>query len=495
MIEKVSIKPWCIACKNCESICPSTFKVNWKSMVINHNYKENIKKIIQARDMCPVKVIDVKLKEWVWEIDFNISWEIIQKNYLTPDTVELKIKSSQKLDFIPWQYVWLVMKDNLWNFTRSYSIADFKNDIITLNIKILKDWRWWKIIDKINVWEKIKFIEPSWHFILKDTKKEKVFIATWTWLAPMIAMINSLDKNIKKTVIFWVRFENDIYYKNILENFENTKVIITVSKPDQNYKWNIWRVDTYIEWIDKNSEFYICWNPEMVETVKKELKIKWVEKNDIVYESFVAAWKKSKFKDVFIEWNIWWLNYLNWWFIILWLLSPILLINFWKYYYWISWDIAWWSVVFIMIIRPLADIFPNILLFRKMVVLRKWLWVLSWMIIIWQMINSYHITNLNFWTTLYEYIKSYFNIWKWSWISIIPRITEITALLLVLTSNTFSQKILWISWKRVQKLAYVYFLTSWYYLYSFGKIEALYSIVVVLFLYFTAEIIKRKNPK
>jgi len=455
-------------------------------MVINHNYKENIKKIIQARDMCPVKVIDVKLSDWVWEIDFNISWEIIEKNYLTQDTVELKIKSSQKLDFVPWQYIWLVLKDNLWDFSRSYSIADYKNDTI-------KDWRWWKIIDKINIWEKIKFIEPSWHFVLKDTKKDKVFIATWTWLAPMIAMINSLDKKIKKTVIFWVRFENDIYYKNILEKFENTNVIISISKPNDTFKWNIWRVNKYLENTDVNSEFYICWNPEMVESVKKELKHRWVEKTNIIYESFVAAWKKSKIKDIFIEWNIWWLNYLNWWFIILWLLSPILLINFWKYYYWISWDIAWWAVVFIMIIRPLADIFPKILLFRKLVVLRKWLWILSWMIIVWQMINSYNITNLNFWTTLYEYIKSYFNVWKWSWISIIPRITEITALLLVLTSNTFSQKILWIWWKRVQKLAYVYFLTSWYYLYSFGKMEALYSIIIVLILYFTAEIIKRKK--
>ncbi len=63
MIKSVSIVPWCIACKNCESICPNIFKVNGKSMVINHNYKENIQKILKARDMCPVQVIKVEAED------------------------------------------------------------------------------------------------------------------------------------------------------------------------------------------------------------------------------------------------------------------------------------------------------------------------------------------------------------------------------------------------------------------------------------------------
>ena len=60
MIKSVSIAPGCIACKNCESICPSIFKVDGTSRVINHNYKEHIQKILKARDMCPVQVIKVE---------------------------------------------------------------------------------------------------------------------------------------------------------------------------------------------------------------------------------------------------------------------------------------------------------------------------------------------------------------------------------------------------------------------------------------------------
>jgi NAD(P)H-flavin reductase len=52
----------------------------------------------------------------------------------------------------------------------------------------------------------------------------------------MIAMLENTSKDIKKTVIFGARFEKDIYYKEVLEKFENTKVIISVSKPSENYK-------------------------------------------------------------------------------------------------------------------------------------------------------------------------------------------------------------------------------------------------------------------
>jgi hypothetical protein len=34
-------------------------------------------------------------------------------------------------------------------------------------------------------------------------------------------------------------------------------------------------------------------------------------------------------------------------------------------------DLSWWSVVFVMAIRPLADLFPKIGILSKLVTLRK----------------------------------------------------------------------------------------------------------------------------
>lgn len=488
MIKEVSIKPWCIACKTCENICPNIFKVNWQSMVINKDYKKNIEKILQARDMCPVQVIDVKSESWE-RLEIKAKESVLkEKNYLTPDTLEL-VFETKDFEFEPWQYVSLKMKDWKWKFSRSYSIAKADKNSFILTVKLLEKWRWWEFLKKLKEKEKIEFLWPVWEFLLKNTKNEKVFIVTWTWLAPAISMIESLDKNIKKTVIFWVRYEKDIYYKDILEKFENTKIIITVSKPWENYKWKTWRVTDYLEWFDKKSEFYICWNPEMVESAKEKLGNLWHKEENIIFESFVSSnsWESdSLLKNIFVNGNVKWIRIINWIFIIWWFLTPIL-IRFWpENYYNLSWDIAWWSVVFVMAIRPIWDLFPKLLLFKKLLVFRNWLWILSSAIILshfWLNIYNYY---MNFWVWFFEYMWNYFTLERWSWNNIFPRLSEVTALILFITSNNIPQKLLWKWWKRVQKLAYVYFLAWWIYIYSFWKNEALYSMIIVTILYFVA---------
>lgn len=488
MIKKVEIKPWCIACKNCQSICPSIFKVEWKSRVINTEYLKNAKNIIKARDMCPVKVIDVTLEPWVKDLDFSIKSEVTNLIYLTPDTIELKIKA-ENFEYIPGQYVSLKLKDDAWEFSRSYSIAWKDKDWFILNIKLLKDWKAWKILRNIKLKDEIRYFESAWEFVLQNNNLPKTLIATWTWLAPMISILNNLKKDIKKTVIFWLRFEEDIYYKDKLESFENTKSIITVSRPKEWYTWKVWRVNEYLKDSDLTWEFYICWNPEMVESVRKDLEKLWVKKENIHFESFVSSNKKeSLVKDIFVNWNIKWLWIIEWILIILGLISPFILINFAWFYYNLSWEIAWWSVFFIMIIRPLADIFPNILIFRKLVWLRKWLWILSWMIIISHFLNNYN----NSWLSFIWYLDNYFSIEKWSWDKIIPRLTEVSAFILTITSNTFSQKLLWVNWKRLQKLAYLYFYAGWIYIYNFWKTEALYCMIIAFILYVIA-FLKNKN--
>lgn len=498
MIKNVTIKKWCIACKNCESICPSIFKVDGKSTVINANYKENIAKILKARDMCPVQVIDVELEAWAKEINLDKTWKIKSINYLTYDVIELKVEAKD-FEFIPWQFVWLKLKDKNWKFVRSYSISDWNKDEFTLTIKLLKDWRWWVALKKIKVWDKINYIEASWEFTLKNTKNKKIFISTWTWLAPTIAMLKATSDDVEKVVIFWVRNENDIYYKDLLSTFKNTKVIITVSKPWENYTWNIWRVNNYLQEIKKDDEIYICWNPDMVESVKSDLEKNGIPKSNIFYESFViskAIPKLGFYENYIVEWNLKYLNVLQWIFIILWLISPVLLYFYPTSFYDISWDIAWWSVFFVIIIRPIADLLPNLMIFRRILIFRKWLWILSWMIILshfWLNINNAYI---NFWTTIWEYFSNYFTLKKWTWMNLAARLSEVTALILVITSNNFSQKILWTYWKKIQKLAYVYFISGWIYIYNFWKNEALYCMIIATFLYFSALVykyIKNKN--
>lgn len=462
-------------------------------MVINHNYKEEIAKIIKARDMCPVQVIKVDLEDGVVLNSETQKWKILSKNMLTPDTLELKI-ATKDFSFKPWQYVTFQMKDNIWVFTRSYSIASGNTNSFTLTIKLLENGRGAKILQKKNIWDKVEFFEASGHFVLQNTQKPKVFIATGTWLAPMIAMIENTPENVEKTLIFWVRFEWDFYYDEVLAKFKNLKIIKTTSQPSASYEWNTGRVTDYLNVIWDNSEIYICGNPNMVESVETSLEKINFPKENIFIESFVASpvqKKLSFFENYFIEWNIKYLGIFQWFFILLGL-ATIPLIKFWPtWYYTFSWDIAWWSVTLLMIIRPFADLFPKYLILRRVVILRKWLGILSSAIILSHLYLNYSMYAQNFWMTIGQYFAPYLTVAKWQWMNIFARLSEITALLLFITSNNISQKLLWVWWKRIQKLTYVYFVAAGIYIASFGNDIAYYCIAIVAFLILWAFIKKQ----
>jgi len=116
-------------------------------------------------------------------------------------------------------------------------------------------------------------------------------------------------------------------------------------------------------------------------------------------------------------------------------------------------SISWWSVIFVMLIRPISDIFSKNNFLRKLKNFRKPLWILSSILII-----------VNFtWSWIFDpsLIVDYFTtIWRWNNLTaLLARTSEITAVLLFLTSNLFSQKLLGKNWKRLQYLSYPYFIT------------------------------------
>lgn len=385
---------------------------------------------------------------------------------LTKDILEITFETNN-FTFKPWQYISLQMKDLVWNFSRSYSITKADLWFFTLTIKLLKKWRWSTYLNKLKYWNKIKFLWALGSFQLKDTKNKKIFVATGTGLAPMIAMLQETPKDIEKVVIFWVRHESDIFYKELLESFSNMKVIIKASKPSDSYTWEIWRVTDCMNEIWLQDEVYICWNPEMVDSFKEWLINRWHPLDLIFSESFkISRIYPWFYQDIVYNGNVPWINIFSWLIIII---SLFVIPALWYYYainknlYWnfIFWnningflfDLSWWSVVFVMVIRPLADLFPKIWLLRKWVNLRKAFWILSSSIII-TILFGWFLLDPN---TFFNYFTSH----KWSlYTPFIGRLSEVTALILLLTSNTFSQKQLWVWWKRIQRLSYIYFISG-----------------------------------
>ena len=166
---------------------------------------------------------------------------------------------------------------------------------------------------------------------------------------------------------------------------------------------------------------------------------------------------------------------------------------YWNFFFiwnvmWFLWDLSWWSVVIVMISRPLFTLFPKVWLFRKLIFYRKSLWILS---------SSIVVTVL-FWNFLSDsnIFINYFSTIKWGlYHPLIARLSEITWIILLLTSNIYSQKKLWLWWKKLHRLSYVYFISGWLIAWIYSPFKVYPVLLLVIFIWIIAQykIIKRKK--
>jgi len=481
MIKEVKILKWCISCKNCESVCPEIFKVKDTSQVVSDKYSEFAKKIIQARDLCPVKVISVDITwDENYSLDLNNS-EVVYKNNITHDVIELWIKTDIS-NISPWQYCQIKFEDKKWVFYRSYSVSYFEKWVLYFTIKILNNWRWSQKLLNLKINDKLNFFWPVWDFVLKNTDNKKIFIATWTWLAPVYNMILNTPENIEKKLIFWVKEEKDLFYLDKIKNIINLEIVICLSSLQEKYNWFFpGRVTNYLYEIWINDEVYICWNPDMVSQVSEVLQNKWVK--NIYSEKFVLSnFIKNKT-------DIDYIKILNIFFIIWWVLTIPFLLFF--DYYSISWIISWWSLIILMIIRPFWDLFPKILFFRQIIPLRKWLGILTSSIVLSHLLLSQYKFVVWFDLNFMWFIEYFFSYARWSGIWLIARVSEIIAIILLITSNNYSVKLLWKYWKKIQKLSYLYLISWGIYLWYLWQNSAYISMWVVFLLVIIAFLIKK----
>lgn len=132
-------------------------------------------------------------------------------------------------------------------------------------------------------------------------------------------------------------------------------------------------------------------------------------------------------------------------------------------------------VFFVMMIRPMADLLTTTKWVRPLVILRKGAGVMSASIAV-----SFLFAKLI--GDPQGYIASMATLRYWSlWdLAVVAHLADISALLLLITSNNLSKKLLGSWWKKIQKLSYVYFYASALYVYlSYGDTNLLIAMALV----------------
>lgn len=233
---------------------------------------------------------------------------------------------------------------------------------------------------------------------------------------------------------------------NKLRSFANTEVVVTVSRPSDSWTGKSGRVTDHLSCVTPESEIYVCGNSDMVESVLKTLENSGHPPALVSHESFITQGGAPKispsggsnvFTRFFFDGEVPGVNAVQWLLIATSATVPFV---WWQFpaYRNELWSVSWIAVVTLMCLRPLADIFPKILFFRSVLPLRKGLGILSASIV---------VTNLAFTLAAASSTKlmsTYFSAKGWGIASrsAFARITEITAVLLLVTSNSFSQKLL-----------------------------------------------------
>lgn len=148
------------------------------------------------------------------------------------------------------------------------------------------------------------------------------------------------------------------------------------------------------------------------------------------------------------------------------------------------------SVTAVMSIRPLADILTGARFVRPLVILRKGFGILSASIIVGFSFSKMLLVG----PVAYLALLGTSAYWSLDGYALIAHLGDLSAIILLITSNNYSKRILGIWWKRIQRLAYVYFYAgATYEVLAFQSLVALVALITVSVLVALAWIMNRRK--
>lgn len=201
----------------------------------------------------------------------------VQKlEYLNPTTIELTITTPVVVSSEAGQFVTFIWTDEQGEFSRSYSIATSSLNSFTFLIKLGELGRWASLLRKLAIGDTVAIRWVFGHFVLQDTAKPKIFIATGTGLAPIYNMIHAVPTGVKKVLYFTISTAAELFYVEKLRAIPNLELHIHTTKEEvAGCEFCRVNIDEIIA--ENGTEWYLCGNPRMVTEAKEKLATRWFE--------------------------------------------------------------------------------------------------------------------------------------------------------------------------------------------------------------------------
>src|SRR5882672_2279454 len=216
--------------------------------------------------------------------------------------LEFEVRGVPRLGFVPGQWLSLkASKPDGGEITRAYSLASPPADDarFAFCLNRVQDGFMSNHLCDMAEGDEIAFQGPFGSFILRPPLRDTVFIATGTGIAPFRSMLHwlladpSRHEGRKFWLLFGVRYEQDIYYREEFERFaaehSNFHFLPTLSRGGSDWQGLRGYVQQHLPEIVGNRTdmyAYICGLDKMVSANRDFLKsLRW-DRKQILYEKY-----------------------------------------------------------------------------------------------------------------------------------------------------------------------------------------------------------------
>lgn len=247
--------------------------------------------VLDIEDIGDIKVFDKKI------IPAKI--QAIHKLNDTVIEVSLRLPPNSNFGYNSGQYV-NITKGTI---KRSYSVANAykESGVLTFLIKKYENGlmsNYW--FDEAKENDLLRIEGPIGSFFLRETEAENIiFLVTGTGIAPIKAILESISDSPKKLLNkrIWIfsgaRNENDIFWQpNQLNVIPNLKYIPVLSRASKDWKGEKGYVQDVLIKQNiplENAQVYACGSNTMIESAKKLLTEKGLNKKNFFSDAFVAT--------------------------------------------------------------------------------------------------------------------------------------------------------------------------------------------------------------
>lgn len=224
---------------------------------------------------------------------------LLETRELAPDVRHFlfEVPEAQQLSFKAGQFVSfnVVLGDK--KITRPYSIASLPSgNRFELCLNRVLEGLFSPYLFDMKPGDTVEISAPLGFFVIRNPAKDGLFIATGTGIAPFRPMVpeylqNPEAKNL--TLLFGVRFENSIYYRDEFEalarQHPNFRFWPTLTRPETNWQGRTGHVQTHLlEALSdrRDLDVHICGMKAMVDDVRGILKELGFDRKQIIFEKY-----------------------------------------------------------------------------------------------------------------------------------------------------------------------------------------------------------------